>query len=266
MSVHPTALVDPGATIAEDVEIGPYSIIGSQVTIEPGCRIASQVNLIGKVSIGKNSEIGIGSVIGADPQAVDFDPSIESGVRIGERNRLREYVTIHRSLDAGKQTLVGDDNFLMTGAHLGHDVILGNHNVIANNCLLAGHVTVEDRCFLGGGSVFHQFIRIGSYVITQGLTAMGQDIPPFLMAAGTNQIGGLNIVGMRRAGFDPSDRKEIKRAFKLVYSQGLNLPQALKEAAKQEWSAPAEALLTFLRAESHRGVCLNLHRERRKDR
>lgn len=266
MKIHPTALVDPDATIGKDVEIGPYTVIEGQATVGEGCRIGPQVHIAGAVNLGRNNQVGKGAILGADPQSVEFDPDISSGVEIGNGNTIREYVTIHRSLFEKERTRVGDDNFLMNGVHLGHDVVVGQHNVLANNCLLAGHVVVDDRCFLGGGSVYHQFVRIGSYGMVQGLVAMGQDLPPYTMAVGTNQIGGLNAVGLRRNGFDKEDRAEIKRIFRLVYSEGKNLKQALEEAGTESWNPPAQAFLDFLRAESHRGICLNLHRQRRKDR
>ncbi|MCB1090334.1 MAG: acyl-ACP--UDP-N-acetylglucosamine O-acyltransferase [Verrucomicrobiae bacterium] len=257
MKAHPTAQISPEANIAEDVEIGPFSLIEGPVTLAAGCRVASHVILQGDVRVGEGTRIGAGSIIGADPQSVGFDESIRSGVEIGCRNQIREYVTIHRSLYEGQSTKLGDENFLMTGAHLGHDVIAGNHNVIANNCLLAGHVMIGNRCFLGGGTVYHQFMRIGDYVIVRGLSALGLDIPPFVIAAGVNRIAGLNVVGLRRGGFSSEDRAAIKRAFDLIYRGGMNLSQALAEADRQSsWEGPAGQFIDFFREKSRRGYCL----------
>lgn len=259
MKAHPTALISPEAELADDVEIGPYTVIEGPVRIGAGTRVASHVCLRGDVRIGPGCQIGSGAILGADPQSIGFDPSIRSGIDIGEGNTIREYVTIHRSLHEGQFTRIGRENFLMTGAHLGHDVILGDHNVIANNCLLAGHVEVGHRCFLGGGSVYHQFMRIGNYVIVRGLSAFGQDIPPFVTAAGVNRIAGLNVVGLRRGGFDQVQRTGIKRAFDLIYRSGYNLTQALEEASQRDsLIGAALEFVEFFRTPGRRGFCLHL--------
>lgn len=258
MNIHPTAIVSAQAEIAEGVEIGPYTIIDGPASIAAGCRIGSHVHLLGEVTLGSGCQIGAGAIIGADPQSLGFDPAIRSGVEIGEKNRIREYVTIHRSLYEGKKTRIGAENYLMTGAHFGHDVRLGDHNVVANNCLLAGHVEVGDRCFLGGGSVYHQFVKIGDYVMVQGLGGLGKDLAPFLIAAEVNRIAGLNVVGLRRGGFTAEERQSLRRAYQLIFRSGMNLKQALEEAEKAEWQGPAIRFLEFLRNGSDRGFCLQL--------
>ncbi|MCB1065441.1 MAG: acyl-ACP--UDP-N-acetylglucosamine O-acyltransferase [Verrucomicrobiae bacterium] len=257
MKAHTTAVIDPQAEIAEDVEIGAYSIIDGGAVIESGCHIGSHVHLLGRVHLGRDCRIGPGSIIGADPQAVSFDPTVDSGVWIGPRNNIREYVTIHRSLYAGQQTRMGSDNFLMTGVHLGHDASLGDGNIIANNCLLAGHVSLGNRAFLGGGAVFHQFIRIGDLVMVQGLSAIKQDVAPFTIAAGLNRIAGINSIGLRRANFGRAERNAIKRAYELVFRRGLNLSQALAEAEKSSWDEAANRFFGFFKEKSHRGFCLH---------
>ena len=257
MKAHPTALISPEAELADDVEVGPYTVIEGPVRIGAGTRVGSHVCLRGDVRIGPGCQVGSGSILGADPQSVGFDPAIQSGVEIGEGNIIREYVTIHRSLYEGQDTRIGRHNFLMTGAHLGHDVIMGDHNVVANNCLLAGHVEIGHRCFLGGGSAFHQFMRIGDYVIVRGQSAFGLDIPPFVTAAGVNRISGLNVIGLRRGGFDRDARAEIKKAFDLLYRSGLNLTQALSEADSRDgWSDHARLFIDFFRVQGRRGFCL----------
>ena len=263
MKIHTTAIISPQAEIADEVEIGPYTIVDGPARIASGCRIGSHVHLLGDVTLQAGCQIGPGTIIGADPQSLDFDPSIQSGVEVGEKNRIREYVTIHRSLFEGQKTRIGAGNFVMTGAHFGHDVQVGDHNVIANNCLLAGHVELGNRAFLGGGSVYHQFVKIGDFVMVQGLGGIGKDLPPFVIAAEINRIAGLNTVGLRRAGFTPAERKSLKRAYKLVFRSGLNLKDALEEAEKTEWDGPARSLFEFLRNESGRGFCTLLLGEAR---
>ena len=149
--IHPTAIIDPAAELAEDVEVGPYAIIGPGVRAAAGCKVAPHAQLCGTVELGEGTTVGHGAVVGADPQDLTFDPSVQSGVRLGKNNTLREHVTIHRSTGEGGWTTVGDDNFLMAGTHLGHDVQMGDGNILANNCLFAGHVIVGNGAFFGGG-------------------------------------------------------------------------------------------------------------------
>ena len=253
--IHLTAIVDPNAKIGADVEIGPFSIIGSDVTIGDNTTVQSHVVLESNVAIGRGNFIGHGAIIGAPPQDVSFSSERKTKVEIGNDNIIREYCTIHRGSPDDSATKVGDKNFLMAGAHIGHNCVIGNNVVIANNCLLAGHVCVDDGAFLGGGSTFHQFMRIGRLVMVQGSSAFGKDLPPFVVAAERNYVFGLNIVGLRRAGLSVNDRDEIKEAFKLIYLSGLNTSQALEKAATMNFSAPAREFLNFVAASNKRGIC-----------
>src|SRR6476661_10378713 len=237
--IHPTAIVDPNAKVAADVEIGPFSIIGPRVTIGEKTIVQSHVVIEGEVAIGRGNSIGHGAIIGASPQDVSFSLERKTKVEIGDENIIREYCTIHRGSAEGSATTIGDKNFLMAGAHIGHNCAIGNNVVIANNCLLAGYVRVDDGAFLGGGSTFHQFMHIGRLVMVQGSSAFGKNLPPFVIAAERNSVFGLNIIGMRRAGFSEKDRDEIKAAFKLVYLSGLNISQAIGKAATMTFGAPA---------------------------
>lgn len=255
MKIHPTAIVRPGAKIAEDVEIGAYSLVGDDVEIGARCVVQSHVVFEGSVRLGPENFIGHGAIIGGAPQDLSFDPVTKSGVAIGARNIIREYVTIHRGTAPDSLTTIGDDNFLMAGAHLGHNCALGNKIIIANNCLLAGYVTVEDGAFLGGGGVFHQFMRVGRLTITQGRAGFGKDLPPFVIGADVNKVVGLNVVGLRRAGFSSEERSEIKAAFRLLYESGLNVRQALERARECEWSDPAQLFFEFVAAAKKRGIC-----------
>jgi UDP-N-acetylglucosamine acyltransferase len=253
--IHPTAIVDPNAKIGVDVQIGPFSIISPHVTIGDKTIVQSHVVIEGKVTIGDGNFIGHGAIIGPPPQDVSFSPERKTRVEIGNDNVIREHCTIHRGSPDGSATKIGDKNFLMAGAHIGHNCIIGNDVIIANNCLLAGHVRVDDGAFLGGGSTFHQFMRIGRLVMVQGSSAFGKDLPPFVIAAERNAVFGLNIVGLRRAGFNAKERDEIKAAFKLLYLSGLNTGQALEKAATLTFSAPARELLDFVANSKKRGIC-----------
>ncbi len=254
MPVHPTAVVSPEAEVPADAEVGPFTVIEGPVRLGPRVKVGGHVWLSGDVVVGEGSCIGWGSVIGAVPQDLGFDPATASGVRIGSSNTIREYVTIHRgSKDAGFTTL-GEGNFLMTGVHLAHDVRLGDGNVLANNVLLAGHVSVGNKVFLGGGAGFHQFLRIGDLAMVQGNAAISQDVPPYCVAHGNNRLASLNVVGLRRAGFDAAARSELKRLFLLLFGSGRSLGDAVREAVAGEWSEAAARLVEAVANPSRKGV------------
>src|SRR4029434_11250179 len=244
--IHPTALVDPAAQIGANVEVGPFSIIGPQAVIGEKTIVQSHVVIEGEVTIGSGNLIGHGAIIGTPPQDVSFSPQGKTKLEIGNDNIIREYCTIHRGTAEASATKIGDKNFLMAGVHIGHNCEIGNNVIIANNCLLAGYVLVDNAVFLGGGSTFHQFMHIGRLVMVQGSSAFGKDLPPFVVAAERNSVFGVNVVGLRRAGFSAKDREDIKAAFKLVYLSGLNISKALEKAATIKFGAPGREFLDFV--------------------
>lgn len=253
--IHPTAIIDPDAKVGAGVEIGPFSIIGPHATIGDRTVVQSQVVIEGEAMIGHGNFIGHGAIIGVPPQDVSFSPDRRTKVEIGDDNIIREYCTIHRGSPDGTATKIGNKNFLMAGAHIGHNCVIGNNVIIANNCLLGGFVRVDDGAFLGGASTFHQFMHIGRLVMVQGSSAFGKDLPPFVIAAERNSVFGLNIVGLRRAGFSEKDRDEIKAVFKLIYLSGLNTSQALEKAETMTFGAPAREFLDFVATSKKRGIC-----------
>ena len=253
--IHPTAIVDPGAQIGVDLEIGPFSLIGPQAVIGQKTIVQSHVVIEGQVTIGSGNFVGHGTIIGAPPQDLSFSPERKTKVEIGNDNLIREYCTIHRGSPEGSVTKIGNKNFLMAGAHVGHNCLIGNNVVIANNCLLAGHVSVDDGAFLGGGSTFHQHMHVGRLVMVQGSSAFGKDLPPFVIAAERNSVFGINVIGLKRAGFSVQDRDEIKTAFKLLYTSGLNISQALEKGAALNLGAPAREFLDFVVNAKKRGIC-----------
>jgi UDP-N-acetylglucosamine acyltransferase len=255
LKIHPTALVDSTARIGIDVEIGPFSVIGPEVVVGENTIVQSHVVIEGEVSIGSANFIGHGAVIGAPPQDLSFSPVRKTRVEIGNENVIREHCTIHRGSVEGSATKIGDNNFLMAGAHVGHNCEVGNNVIIANSCLLGGYVHVGNGAFLGGGAVFHQHMRIGRLALTQGASGFSKDIPPFLIAAEINYVVGVNVIGLRRAGFSGRDRDEIKAAFKLLYTSGLNISQAMEKAAAMEFGAPAREFFAFVAAAGKRGIC-----------
>jgi len=255
LKIHPTALLDPDAQIGADVEIGPFSVIGPQTVIGNNTVVQSHVVIEANVAIGTGNFIGHGAIIGAPPQDLSFSPERKTKVAIGNDNVIREYCTIHRGSPEGSATKIGDKNFLMAGAHVGHNCAIGNNVIIANNCLLAGNVRVDDGAFLGGGSTFHQHMHVGRLVMVQGSSAFGKDLPPFVVAAERNSVCGVNVVGLRRAGFSAQDRDELKAAFKLLYLSGLNISQALDKAAATEFGAAAREFFDFVANAKKRGIC-----------
>lgn len=253
--VHPTAVIHPDAQLDAGVIVGPYAVIEGGAKIGEGCEIQAHAVVGGHVDLGSDNLIGYGAIIGGDPQDFAFQPAIRSMVRIGNGNRIREYCTIHRGTSEGSATVVGDGCFLMAGAHLAHNVALGSRVVIANNALLGGHVQVGDGVFIGGGCVFHQYVRVGRLAICQGLSAFSKDIPPFTTAAERNGVAGLNVIGLRRAGFSAAQRAEIKEAFALLYRRKLNTTQALAAVAALALGPEAREFFDFVAAAKKRGIC-----------
>lgn len=255
MKIHPSAFVDPKAELAEGVEVGPFAVIESGVRLGARCLVRGHAQLIGRVVLGEDCEVGHGAVIGADPQDLGFDRRLVSGVRIGPRNCFREHVTIHRSAREGFDTVVGEGNMLMVGSHLGHDVVIGDRNILANECLLGGHVQLGNGAFLGGGTGVHQWVRMGDHCMAQGHASISQDVPPYVLVAGLNLVRGLNVVGMRRSGLSSETRLNVKEAYRRIYLSRMPLGEALKQAGEMEWSPEAEAFLDFFRVGSKRGFC-----------
>ena len=255
MSIHPTAVIHPQAALGAGVSVGPFAVIEEGARLGDGCTVHAHAFIGGSVALGQNCTVGNGAVLGGDPQDFAFKPQVRSSVIIGDGTRIGEYVTIHRGTTDGSDTVVGDGCFLMGGAHLAHNVRLGNGVIIANNALLGGYVLVEDRVFIGGGCVFHQHIRIGQLAICQGGSAFSKDIPPFVIAAERNGVAGLNVVGLRRAGLGSAERAEIKCAFDLLYRSGKNASQAIVAAQAAKWGEAGCAFWDFVAAAKKKGLC-----------
>lgn len=253
IQIHPSAVVDPAVDLGAEVRVGPYAIIEAGCVIEDYCEIRAHAVICKGTLMGPRNQIGYGAIIGAEPQDYGYKGG-HTWVEIGSGNKIREYVTIHRASTEGTATSVGNDNFLMGGVHVGHDVEIGNRAILANNTLLSGYVKVEDGAFLGGATIVHQHTRIGRLAITRGGTRLGKDVPPFFMATDTNLVSGINRIGLRRAGFSHETRRAIQAAFELLYRSNLNVTQALEELG-HKFHLPEIAQLTeFIRA-SKRGIC-----------
>ena len=228
------------------MEIGPYSVIGPDVVIGDATTIQSHVVIEADVRIGRKNLIGHGSVIGGPPQDVSFTPDRKTWVEIGNENVIREHCTIHRGSPDNTATSIGNKNLLMVGVHVGHNCAIANNVIIANNCLLAGHVRIDDAAFIGGASVFHQNMRVGRLVMVQGASAFGKDLPPFVLAAERNYVFGLNVIGLRRAGFNAKEREEIKAAFRLIYLSGMNVSQAIEASTKMDLGKLGREFVDFV--------------------
>lgn len=254
MKIHPTAVISPKAKIADDVEIGPYAIVDDHVTLARGVKVYAHAYITGSAEIGENTEVHMGAVIGHVPQDWGFKKEIQSTVRVGKNNLIREYATIHRGSKEGSATLIGDNNFIMAHSHIAHDCRIGNRVVLANGSLLAGYAAIEDMAFVSGNVVVHQFVRIGRLAIIGGLSRISKDVPPFMLAKGESRIYAINVVGLKRAGYSLEQREKIKQAFKILYRSKMNLSQALGVLKHQTPSAEVEHILKFIES-SKRGIC-----------
>lgn len=256
MNVHPSAVVDRDARIGRDVTIGPFAVVEAGTEIGDRCTIGPHASILRYTTLGEGCRVHAGAVLGDLPQDLGFkdEPSF---VRIGKNVTLREFVTVHRGTKRDTVTDLGDGCFLMANAHVAHNVKLGAHVILANGVLLAGYVEVGERAFLSGHVVVHQFVRIGRLAMVGGAAGLGKDVPPFCMVGGMerNRVAGLNVIGMRRAGLSPDQRKAVKAAFRSLYLAGLNVSQAVAEIrAAAAAGSPAEEFALFVEA-SQRGLC-----------
>ena len=260
--IHPTALIDPLAEIAPDVKIGPYSIIEGPVRIGPGTEIESHVCLTGPLTIGRDNFIGAGSILGKGPQHKGYRGE-PTELIIGDGNVVREYVTIHRgTVMGGGITRIGNNNLLMVGIHLGHDVQMGNNCTVVHGALIAGHVRLDDGCILSGHSALQQRVRVGRLAMLGGLGSSSKDIPPFVLQQGYNCVTGLNVVGLRRAGVTGEAIKALRDVFRIIYKEGRTLGNAIERAAVDFAEiAEVDEFLEFIRA-STTGInpCRSLNR------
>jgi UDP-N-acetylglucosamine acyltransferase len=225
--IHPTAIIDPQANIEHSVKIGPYAIIGPHVTIGAGTQIGSHTVIEGHTSIGKDNVISHFASLGGVPQDMKYRGEPTKLV-IGDRNTIREFTTIHTGTIQDKGvTTVGDDNWIMAYVHIAHDCIVGNHTIFSSNAQIAGHVIVEDWAIVGAMSGVHQFVRIGQHSMLGGASALVQDIPPFVLAAGDKaQPHGLNAEGLKRRGFTPETIAALRHAYRILYKDGLTFEDA----------------------------------------
>jgi UDP-N-acetylglucosamine acyltransferase len=252
--IHPTAIVDGGVELGADVEIGPFAIVGENCRIGDGCVIAARATLERNVILGAGVKVGIGTVLGGDPQDLKFKGELTT-VEIGEGTTIREYTTINRGTTQSYRTTVGKGCFIMSYVHLAHDCHVGDGVILVNSVQLAGHVTVGEKAIIAGQSAAHQFVKIGQYSFVGGCSRISQDVPPYIKAVGNPiKLYGLNSVGLQRNNFPEEVVRELKRAYRLFFRSELNVSQAKERAAAElKPFAEVQELLRFVE-ESGRGV------------
>ncbi len=257
--IHPTAIIEPGAQIHETAEIGPYAIVGAHVVLGARSTVGSHSVLEGHTTIGEDNRIGHFASIGGRPQDMKYADE-PTRLVIGDRNTIREFTTIHTGTvqDQGLTSL-GDDNWIMAYVHIGHDCRIGSHVILSSNAQMAGHVEVGDWAIVGGMSGVHQFVRIGAHAMLGGASALVQDVPPFVIAAGNKaEPHGINVEGLRRRGFSPDAISALRSAYRVLYKNGLSLDEAkqqLRELATEggDGDGAVQALVDFIDV-SQRGI------------
>jgi UDP-N-acetylglucosamine acyltransferase len=254
--IHPTAIVHPSANVDRGVEVGPYCIVGENVSLGRGTVLQSHVVINGWTTVGEDCTIFPFATIGASSQDKKYTGE-RAYTRIGNRTTIREYVSIQRATGEDQITQVGDDCLLLAYVHIAHNCIIGNSVTMSNLAQLAGHCIVEDNAVMGGMAGVHQFTRVGSYAMIGGASNLRRDCPPFFLVAGNPaEPHGLNSVGLRRAEFSAEERAEIKNFYKILYSSKLSLPSAIETMKNEVSTEPGRHIITFLEGASRNGILL----------
>lgn len=255
--IHPTAIVTPGAMLAEDVVIGPYCIVGGNVTLGPRVTLRAHAVVDGHTTIAEGTRLFPFASIGLEPQDLKYRGE-RSELVIGRNNTIREYVTMNPGTEGGGMvTRVGDGCLFMVGAHVAHDCRIGDHVVMANNATLAGHVIVEDYAVLGGLCAVHQYVRIGKHAMIGGMSGVERDVIPYGQVMGDRaRLCGLNIIGMQRRGFSREDIQGLRNAYQFLFSADGTLSDRVNETAERfSGIAPVDDIIEFIRADSSRAIC-----------
>lgn len=255
--IHPTAVIAPGARLADDVFIGPYCIVGDNVVLGAGVRLAAHIVIDGRTTVGERTRIFPFASLGLEPQDLKYKGE-PSTLVIGCDNTIREYVTMNPGTEGGGMvTRVGDYCLFMVGAHVAHDCQIGDHVIMANNATLAGHVAVEDHALLGGLSAVHQFVRIGRHAMIGGMSGVERDVIPYGQVMGDRaRLTGLNIIGMQRRGFTRDDIQGLRAAYQALFAETGTLSERVAETAERFGNiAPVADIIAFIRSDSSRAIC-----------
>jgi UDP-N-acetylglucosamine acyltransferase len=255
--IHPTAVVASGAALADDVEIGPYCVIGEHVALGAGVSLKSHVVIDGRTTIGERTRIFPFASIGFETQDLKYKGE-PSSLQIGHDNTIREHVTINPGTEAGGMvTRIGNHCLLMVGAHVAHDCQIGDHVILVNNATLGGHVVIEDYAILGGLSAVHQFVRIGRHAMIGGMSGVERDVIPYGVVIGDRaRLTGLNIIGMQRRGFSRDDIQGLRSAYQFLFSENGTFNDRVVEAAERFGGiSPVDDIIAFIRADSSRAIC-----------
>ena len=253
--IHPTALLEPGAQLGVDVQIGPYAYVAATARLGDGCILGPHAVVLEHTTLGARCRVHSGAVLGDLPQDLSFKDE-PSYVVIGDDCVFREGATVHRGTKPGTTTRLGNHVFMMATSHVAHNCEVGDRVILANGVLLGGYVIVGERCFFGGSSAVHQFCHVGRLAMVAADSILTKDLPPFCMSRGieNSQVAGLNVVGLRRNGFDAAQRAQIKQVFGILYRSGLNLTQA-KERLRAETANPFAIEYAAFLEHSKRGIC-----------
>jgi len=255
--IHPTAIVAPGARIADNVVIGPYCVIGEHVALSAGVSLKSHVVVEGRTTIGERTRIFPFASIGHEPQDLKYDGEA-SALEIGSDNTIREHVTMNPgTAGGGMVTRIGNHCLFMVGAHVAHDCQIGNHVILVNNATLAGHVIMEDYSILGGLSAVHQFVRVGRHAMIGGMSGVERDVIPYGQVMGDRaRLNGVNIIGMQRRGFSRDDIQRLRNAYNFLFGDTGTLSERVDEVAQRFGGCgPVDDLVAFIRADSNRAIC-----------
>jgi len=257
--IHPTAIVSPDAIVDASAEIGPYVVVDGPVRIGSRTRILPHVVIRGATVLGARNVVHPGAVLGGEPQDLAFRGGA-TFLTIGDDNVFREHVQVHRGTVAGSTTVIGNANYFMQNAHVAHNCRIGDHTIVAGGALLAGHVELADRAFVSGNCVVHQHVRIGTLALMRGLSRTSRDVPPFCLIDGTHTVRGVNVIGLRRAGFSADRIAHVRRAVAALFGRPVHLGRALARIESAPMTDDVRHLVAFVRA-STRGVCLAPRRE-----
>jgi len=263
VAIHPTAVVDRAAEIDPSVEVGPYAVIDGPVKIDPEVRIYPHAYLTGWTEVGPGCRIHPFAVIGHLPQDSHFTGE-RTYCRIGAGTVIREHASVHRGTQPESATIIGQNCFLLAGAHVGHNCVLGDRVTLINGAQLAGHVQIGEGAVVSANAMFHQFVRVGEHTMIGGGTPVTMDVPPFMTVPGRNACSGINLVGMRRNGFSRPEIDELRRAYRVLYRTPQPIPRLIEQLETRIETPAGRRLLAFLKAPSRRGLAIGVRHAYRR--